>query len=518
MKHLLKLLLVLLLLVGCTTQTDDGFISRSEDELRDLLQDSNAEKLRGEIFYNIFPISFADGNGDGYGDLQGIIKSLDYLSEMGVKGLWLNPIHPSPSYHKYDVTDYYDIDPQFGTLEDFKELIQEVHDRDMVLIMDMVLNHSSSKHPWFIKAMNNEEDYDDYYIKAASRDEIPAQDKSAWYEYNGQYYYGSFWSEMPEFNLESDSVRKEFRDILSFWLDLGVDGFRYDAAKHAYDVNEYSAGTSTLRKNLQFWLEMKHHVKSESPEAYVIAEVWTDNKSMAYYTEAFDALFNFDFGQGVISSIRDQNSTAFLSPYIKGQKFFEEYPNYLDGIFLSNHDQPRIGSLLDGQWDLLRLGGSILLTMPGNPYIYYGEELAYYGVKPDERIREPLKWDGYAEIQTPTWEDIQLNSNTPTVQEQLNDENSLLTHYQVWGSYRRSSNVLKQGDFTNLMTGNQRIMAYTRSLNGETLLIVLNLSNNQQQVDLEMSGTIEVNNKDNSLDGSLITLQPYGSIIIKVTP
>lgn len=512
------LLIILILITSCAQKPVENFESLSEKELKEILADSNAEKLRGEIFYNIFPISYADGNGDGYGDLVGIIKSLDHLKSMGVKGLWLNPIHPSPSYHKYDVIDYYEVDPQFGTLDDFKALVKAAHEKDMVIIMDMVINHSSSQHPWFEKSMNNEEGYEDYYIKAATKEEIPAQDKSAWYQKNGQYYYGSFWSEMPEFNLESPSVRKEFRDITKFWLDLGVDGFRYDAAKHAYDINEYKPGTPTLRKNLQFWLEMKNHVKSINPEAYVIAEVWMDNQSMAYYTPAFDALFNFDFGQAAIASIRDQNSNAFLSPYLKGQKYFSEYPNYLDGTFLSNHDQPRIGSLLDGQWDLLKLGASILLTMPGNPYIYYGEELAYYGVKPDERIREPYKWDGYNDIQTPTWEGIELNRDTPNYDYQLNDENSMLTHYLKWGSYRSNSVVLKQGDFTNLMTGDHKLMAYTRSLNDETLLVVLNLANEQLQLDLDMSGSIEVNNKENKLEGSLITLEPYGSMIIKVQP
>ena len=517
MKRLLSLILILFVIVGCHPKKDE-FVTHSEEALKELLIDSNAEKLRGEIFYNIFPISFADSDGDGIGDIKGIINSLAYLKELGVKGLWLNPIHPSPSYHKYDVTDYYEIDPQFGTMDDFKELIDNVHENDMILIMDMVINHSSSQHPWFIKSIDNEKGYEDYYVKAASRDEIPADDKSSWYEKNGQYYYGSFWSEMPEFNLESAAVRKEFREILKFWLDLGVDGFRYDAARHAYDANEYGRDVPTLRKNIQFWLEMKHHVKTINPDAYVIAEVWTDNQSMAHYAPAFDALFNFDFGQAVIASIRDVRSTSFLAPYLQGQKFFKDYPNYLDGIFLSNHDQPRIGSLLDGQWDLLRLASSILFTMPGNPYIYYGEELAYYGLKPDERIREPLKWDGYLNNHTPTWETIELNKNTPNIEYQLNDENSMLSHYRTWGAYRGNSVILKQGDFKNLMTGNHQVMAYTRSLNDETLLIVMNLSGEMVEVDLEMSGTIEVNNHPNTIEDTLITLQPYGSMIIKATP
>lgn len=512
--------LLLLFLVGCSTQPQQEvvpeYIGHDQDQLMERLADSNANQLKGEIFYNIFPISFSDSNGDGYGDLQGIIKSLDYLQEMGVKGIWLNPIHPSPSYHKYDVTDYYGIDPQFGTMDDFKALIAALDERDMVLIMDMVMNHSSSQHPWFIKSMNNEEGYEDYYVKVDSLDDLKVADKKAWYEKNGQYYFGSFWSEMPEFNLDSPAVRSEFRKILKYWLDLGVDGFRYDAAKHAYDVNEYPTGTPVLRRNLQFWLEMKAYVKEINPQAYIIAEVWMDNQAMAAYAPSFDALFNFDFGDGVIEALRSSNSASFLSPYLKGQKFFEDQPNYLDGIFLKNHDQPRIASMFGRNEGQMKVAASILLTMPGNPYIYYGEDLGYSGIKPDERIREPYKWENYLELKTPTWETVELNKKTEDVQTQLNNSESMLNHYRTWGKFRSEHNILKTGDFTNLMTGNPKVLAYVR---GDKYVVVHNLSNEVVEVDLEMSGTILLSSDEkNTLQDTLLKLEPYTSLIYEKTP
>lgn len=524
MKKLLLILIGLLLLSGCFEPKPaevPEYVGQESDALIDLLQDANAEHLKGEIFYNIFPISFADGNGDGFGDLKGIIESLDYLKELGVKGIWLNPIHPSPSYHKYDVMDYYAIDPQFGTMDDFKALIKAIDDREMVLIMDMVLNHSSSQHPWFLSALKDETGYEDYYIMVDSKDSIPAQDKSAWYERSGKFYYGSFWSEMPEFNLESDAVRTEFRKILKYWLDLGVDGFRYDAAKHAYDQHEYAVGTPTLRRNLQFWLEMKAYVKEINPQAYVVAEVWMEKQAMAAYGWAFDAMFNFDFGDGVIEAIRNANSSSLLSPYLQGLKPFSEYPHYLDATFLKNHDQPRIGTLLNGDIRQLKLAASILLTMPGNPYIYYGEELGYFGNKPDERIREPLKWDDYLTIKTPTWETVVLNKDTPNIATQHEDPLSLLNHYKSWGQFRDRDQNMKLGEFKNLMTGNQRVMAYTRN---DEFLIVHNLSGEVQEIEFEIGGDVvlstahELGKDAYTQEGKLFKIEPYTSLIIEIQP
>ena len=524
MKKLILLLLLLFLVVGCSqkqvsVKTDD-ILTQSTNELTEELKDNlvTKEKLEGEVFYNIFPISFADSNNDGFGDLNGVTKSLDYLKQMGVKGIWLNPIHPSPSYHKYDVVDYYGIDPQFGTLKDFENLLKEAHDRDMVIIMDMVLNHSSSKHPWFEKSMNEEKGYEDYYIKVDSLDEIDVKDKSAWYKKGDKYYFGSFWSEMPEFNLESKAVRTEFRKILKFWLDLGVDGFRYDAAKHAYDINEYKTGTFTLDKNRQFWLEMKKFVKGINPEAYVVAEVWLDSKQMSHYVNGFDALFNFDFGEAVQNAINKQQSIDFLAPYSKFLNTFKETSHYMDAPFLSNHDQPRIASNLNGNINQLKLAASILLTIPGNPYIYYGEELGYLGVKPDERIREPFKWGDTFEQKQPRWETVVLNLKTLNVNEQAADQNSLLNHYRVLGKLRSENEILKKGTYSSLPYGDNTTIAYERVLGDQRLYVLHNLSETKTNITLKESGEILFATNDSSLTNQSVVLNGYSTLIVKVQP
>lgn len=505
MKKLLLLLLAIFM-VACSPKVQEP---KTSEELIETLKDTKATYLEGEIFYNIFPISFADGDGNRYGDFQGIIKSLDYLKEMGVKGLWLNPIHPSSSYHKYDVLDYYEIDEQFGTMEDFEQLLEEVHNRDMVLIMDIVFNHSSSAHPWFIEDMKGE-GHNNWYIQADTKEEIESANKSAWYSKYNKWYFGSFWSEMPEYNLENPEVRAEFKKILKFWMDKGVDGFRYDAAKHAYDPNEYAPGTRTREKNLQFWLELQEYVKSVNHEVYTIAEVWENEQSRSYYKEAFDGTFNFDIGESTINALRNQRFADLIANYVKGQQYFKDSNDFMDGIFLTNHDQNRIGSVLGGFIPNLKVAASILLTMPGNPYIYYGEELGYLGAKPDERIREPYKWDGYNDIKTPSWEDIQLNRDTMNVQAQIDDSNSLLNHYRVWGQFRANSETLKTGLFSHLNTGDNRLLGYTRVSDNETLAIYHNLSHEPLTIDLE--GEILLSNGNNTLT----SLEPHGSMIIRL--
>lgn len=506
------ILLLLLFLVAC--QSEEKVVRKTKQELLDEVMTYEKNNLEGEIFYNIFPISFADADQDGYGDLKGITEKLDYLKTIGVKGIWLNPIYPSPSYHKYDIVDYKAIDPQFGTMDDFQNLLEQAHKKEMVVILDMVFNHTAKAHPWFEKSMKNEKGYEDYYIKTNDLSSLKIGDKSAWYQYQDTYYYGSFWSEMPELNLESEKVRQELKSVLKFWLDLGVDGFRFDAAKHAYDVNEYETGTPLLEKNLQFWLEMHAYIHSLNPQAYTVAEVWLGNQQRAHYAPAFSALFNFDFGQNVVSSLSSANSSELLSPFLKGNKFFEEIPSYIDATFLTNHDQNRIGSIFQETPQRLKAAAAILLTMPGNPFIYYGEELGYLGVKPDEQIREPMRWSDDAMLM-PTWEKLVLNQQTASVEQQLLDENSLLNVYKTLGVLRSQSDALRHGGFENIQVGNSKVLVFRRKTALESIVVMINLDSVRHVVSAELMG--EVVASSDSVPGADdgYVLEPYGYLLIK---
>lgn len=525
MKKILSLLIVLLIITGCApdevlTVDPETYESLSVDELEEKLIDSRVDKLEGQVFYNIFPKSFADSNGDNRGDIEGITLSLDYLDNLGIKGLWLNPIHPSPTYHRYDVTDYLAVDPELGTIDDFVELIEQAHEREMVVIMDMVLNHSSSSHPWFQKAINGEEPYVDYYriVKDEDFTSDLYPNREGWYhlENKGIWYYAAFWSEMPEFNADSVELRIEFRKILKYWLDLGVDGFRYDAAYHLYDSAEAEIRTPTMQRNQQFWLEMKDYVKSINPEAYVVAEVWSDSKTVQAYSSGFDSLFNFDFATKVLEGVNRGQPLEILTSILNHQRAMtERNPNFLDAIFLSNHDQPRVMTVFGNDRNKMNLASSILLTMPGNPYIYYGEELGYLGNKPDEQIREPFLWGEGSRVTTPLWEPIKFNTNTADVQAQQQDSNSLYHHYRSLIHIRHENEALLKGEMSFLNVSSN-VLAYERTSENQRMVALHNFSNQRFVFDFNHEGRVVFQTKAGSFFNKQVVIEPYESILIEV--
>ncbi|MGB7594990.1 MAG: alpha-amylase family glycosyl hydrolase, partial [Erysipelotrichaceae bacterium] len=311
----MKKILILLLVVLTACSNTAKVKRKTVDELAILLKGSNADVFASEVStaYNIFPISYADSNGDGFGDFKGIIEHLDVLNDgdpktttdLGINAIWLNPISPSDSYHKYDVKDYYAVDPQFGTLDDFKALVAACKQRGIKLILDMVFNHTAIDHPWFEKGISGDKKYRDYYRIEAKLTNAQYPDKTGWYYTNSLAYYASFWDKMPELNAQSEAVRTELKNILKFWMDLGVEGFRYDAAPRIYDKNEYPVGTPTMELNKQFWMEMKEYVKSVNPDIFLLAEVWLPANQAAAYAVGFDSMFNFDLASGILKTVKD---------------------------------------------------------------------------------------------------------------------------------------------------------------------------------------------------------------------
>ncbi len=491
MKRRIVSILACFMLLACSAKPP---VRKSVDELKTLLAQSNAAVFKEEVnaVYEIFPIAFADSDNNNIGDLQGIIHQLDYLNDgddtttadLGINAIWLTPIYPSPSYHKYDVTDYKNIDPKFGTLDDFKELIAEADKRGIKIILDMVFNHSSYDHPWFQKALANEKPYTDYY---RFETEVPKEqyaNRSSWYKAKDRFYYASFWDRMPEFNVENEAVREEFKSILSFWLDLGVSGFRYDAAKHVYDQYEYPSGFPLLESNLQFWLEMKQHVKTVNPDAFVVAEVWLPTTAMAPYIPAFDSLLDFDFGTSVIQAVNAGSKQSVVNSYVKNMAVkAERNSQYINGTFLTNHDQERVMSSLGSDVAKAKLAASILLTMPGTPFIYYGEELGMQGKKPDEQIREPMKWSNSFDGVVPYWESWKYNNDTPSAEVQTEDPASMLSTYRNLLAVRKQHPALRSDEIEEVNLKNSSLMAYLRKDLAETLFVV----HNMYQGDMEFS-------------------------------
>ena len=444
------------------------------------------------VFYQIFVRSFADGDGDGLGDLRGIIERLDYLndgdpqttSDLGVTGIWLTPIHPSPTYHKYDVVDYYAIDPEIGTLADFQELIDQAHARGMKVILDLVCNHTSSQHPWFLAASSDPESpYRDYYIWADPETPLTRRgpwNQIVWHPAATGHYYGLFWSEMPDLNWANPKVREEFKAVAAFWLEQGVDGFRLDAAKHLFEHDP-------SRKAVDWWLEFSDFVRSLKPDVYLVGEVWDSPHVVAPYYGAFDSAFNFDLADRIIPIVRFGLDTGLVAALLQQHAQYNAYAQgwAIDAPFLSNHDQDRVMSQLFGDWNQAKMAAAIYLTLPGNPFIYAGEEIGMQGRGEHENIREPFKWyelDGPGQT---AWRSSLFNTGRwqPSVESQDGDPGSLLNHYRRLIHLRLREPALQLGSLSEVDCGdNPRIIAYGRRWQDELVLVVHNISRQEQEV------------------------------------
>lgn len=493
------------------------------------------------VHYEIFVRSFADSNGDGIGDLNGVTNNLDYLQNLGVSAIWLMPISPSPTYHKYDVTDYYGIDPDYGTMDDFRRLIAEAHRRGIAVIIDLVLHHTSSQHPWFQEAVKGPDNpYRQYYtwlhpteIKArrlATRDiTADSGERNPWHAVPGadrndrsaEKYYGMFWSGMPDLNFDHRPVREEVFSIVRYWLnDVGVDGFRLDAARHLYRESEEP-------KNHEFWEEFGRVVEAAKPGAYTVGEVWTRPEHIAPYFRGLKANFNFDLRLMIEEVVRRENDTeelvAFMA-YVHGA-FANVNPQFIDALILSNHDQNRIGSLLKGNLNHLKVAANLLLTLPGLPYLYYGEEIGMLGLKPDENLREPYLWDTRdRDWQRTRWRRGKY-STSQTIRPlaaQQTDPNSLFNHYKHLIHYRNSHPVLNDNLSRLEQTGIRQagtVSFIRQSANGQRVLVVHNLTRNPIEVVFSPGESwcqrvVFTTVPDVVLTSDCITVFPYSCVVL----
>ncbi|MFD2671410.1 alpha-amylase family glycosyl hydrolase [Marinicrinis sediminis] len=492
----------------------------------------------GTVYYEIFVRSFYDSDGDGIGDLQGIIQKLDYLndgnpdtdSDLGIGGIWLMPINPSPSYHGYDVTDYYDINPQYGTKEDFKELLDEAHKRGIKIIMDLVVNHSSSEHPWFIEANQNvDSTYRDWYVWGDdSETGFSATGGPAWHRGTEGKYLGTFWSGMPDLNFDNEEVRKEMIQIGKHWLEFGVDGFRIDAAKHIYeDLQSHVNDESIVEKNIAWWKEFQAGMKEAKPDVYLLGEIYDSAavKSVPY-AAAFDSTFHFGLAEKMLTMAEKESAQSLTTMLEKIYKLFNDTSNgqFIDAPFLTNHDQNRTMSVLRNDVNHAKTAASLLLTMPGNPFIYYGEEIGMLGMKPDEQIREPMIWytDGAIETGQTTWERwISNRDDLPSVEEQSADPASLLSHYRNLIHVRNASAALSDGMIGSLgvETESDAIVSYARLTNEEQAGVLINLGPEPVQVTLDADESYEevlyASDEAASIDEGSITVPAYGIVILK---
>lgn len=497
---------------------------------------SNAEGP-SNAFYEIFVRSFADSDGDGIGDLNGVTEKLDYVKSLGADGIWLMPINPSPSYHGYDVTDYYGIHPDYGTLDDLKRLLAEAHKRDIRVIMDLVVNHTSKEHPWFIDAAKSESSpHRNWYVWASERGgRTPADGATGappWHALNGDDYLGIFWEGMPDLNFDNPDVRKEIAAIGRYWLKQGVDGFRLDAAKHIYgDFGSTINNPAVKKKNQEWWQEFRRALNEENPKAYLVGEVWDGPAVIGpYLDKALDSAFNFDLAGKLISAADSESATDIGFTLSRVHEFYAKSAGgaFIDAPFLSNHDQTRVMLALGGNVDHAKTAAAMLLTMPGNAFMYYGEELGMRGMKPDERLREPFPW--FRESGKPgetAWEPSQYRGDgSASVEAQDKSSDSLLNRYRLLLSWRRQDVALREGAVGSYESGNAAVMAYARSAGEELRLVLHNLSGKPQTVTIAAAkatsaasvpfGSIAWTTDDSAkLKKGELELPPYATVVLK---
>lgn len=471
MALVLILILFSTLFFGCKKQT----IAQSAE-----LQKEN---YNGRVFYEIFVRSFNDSNGDGIGDIKGVTQKLDYLSkDLGVTGIWLMPINDSPSYHGYDVSNYYSINKDYGTLEDFKELIKEAHKRNIKVIMDLVINHTSIDNAWFKEAANDKNSrYRNYYIWADKNTDVTEGspiNPQPWTPMGEDYYYALFWSGMPDLNYDNKDVREEMKKVAKYYLGFGIDGFRLDAAMHIYEDNN---------KNIQWWKEFNDYVKNQNKDAVLVGEVWDKTTVISQYMESLDSDFNFPAADAIMNMVnsKDVGNIAFVLT-----NAYEQYvlkaKNYIDSPFLTNHDQNRVMSILNDE-DKAKKAAAVLLTLPGTPYIYYGEETGMTGAKPDEKIREPFLWDNKDTKMNTSWEASTNDINKVAVNVQLQDKDSLLNFYKQMIALRNTSEELKYGSFEALDTVSTNIYAIKRTKDNSSTYVYINLNDEPAKEKIDIS-------------------------------
>jgi alpha-amylase len=409
-------------------------------------------------WYLLFVRSFYDSNGDGIGDLRGVIEKLDYLNDgdpntttdLGVTGIWLMPIFSAQSYHGYDTLDYYAIEPDYGTMEDFEELLVQARQRGIRIILDMVMNHTSSQHEWFQKAASGDPEYNDWFVWETEKpNTLGPWGQPAWYANGERFYYAPFWSEMPDLNYDNPAVRARMLDIAGYWLDKGIDGYRLDAIK--YVVEEEVDGRNILSNspaNLAWLKEYNDFVKSINPEAVTIGEIWDPTLSVLNYVEqgSVDMAFEFDYAEAMISGVRSANNRSLR---MKLASIVRDYPVGTFATFLSNHDLPRVMTQVQNSIGQDRTAAAILLLSPGAPFIYYGEEIGMSGDKPDENIRTPMQWDntntrGFTTSASP-WNPY-TPDNTFNVAEQAIDPTSLWSLYRDLIAVRNNISAFRSGN------------------------------------------------------------------------
>lgn len=498
-------------------------------------------------WYEVFVYSFYDSDGDGVGDLKGLTEKLDYINDgddatdtdLGCNGIWLMPVMPSTTYHKYDVTDYCEIDAEYGSLEDFKVLLEGCHQRGIDVIIDLVMNHSSSQHPWFLEAADYlrtlpegaEPDslecpyVDYYYFSKDSANGYQPLEGTDWH------YEARFWSEMPDLNLGNEAVRDEFEKIVDFWLDLGVDGFRLDAAKEYY--------SDSVDANVEVLSWFSDMVKGKKEDAYLVAEVWNDMDTYAkYYASGIDSCFDFAFADstGIIASaLKDGSASSYGKALERSGELFSSYnETYIDAPFYTNHDMARGAGYYSGDSseNQTKIAQAMNLLMSGSAFLYYGEELGMKGSGKDENKRAPMYWSEDASAPGMCRGPLEMDNvkmKYGSLENQEADEDSIYHFVKETIRLRNSYPEIARGktDFEESLSGDA-VCVLKKTYGESEISLIYNLSAEEQTVDvsglslkgkegesLALTGMLLTGETPAELKDGTLRMPPYSVVVLE---
>jgi len=521
--------------------------------------------------YQIWIRSFYDSNGDGYGDFKGISEKLNYLEELGINSILLSPIFESPSYHGYDASDFYKVESDYGTMSDFESLLKNAKLRNIKVIIDLAVNHVSENHPWFLKSLEKDPLYDDYFIW---KEQLPEQNGTAWLNENNpqavwhkkekrdDWYYAVFGWTQPDLNYKNPMVVEELKKLTKFWLDKGIDGFRLDAIRYVIEEESENQQADTS-SNKKFLVDFTAYIKSINPEAVLIGEVAANTQTIGQYYQGNNSIDTaFDFAlvdkltqlfaprsvyldSGNPERSIDHESLKQDIWQVLSNRSRTTAPSHFFSSFQSNHDSNRLASYFDKEdGNQLRILSSLFLTAPFSPYIYYGEEIAMQQKDTSDVVyqRALMQWDGspnagfnstgkrwldnkkwfwYGDF-SPWWEKYWSsieNREMQTVHFQKRNKNSLLNHYKNLISIRKSDNVLKFPDKLDLFksTGNAWVVRYSQGDKYRWVIVNLD-SENKYELSLpdELNGNFHELYRDTAkkLSNTLI-LNPADILILK---
>ena len=537
--RILSALLACMLLFGCshiTAPEKSGAVQDMEaleQRLAEIAALGESPDDNYRTFYEVFVYSFCDSDGDGIGDLKGLTSKLDYLQTLGINGIWMMPIHPSSSYHKYNVEDYYAIDPAYGTMEDFEAFMAECEKRDIHVILDLVVNHTGSEHVWFKECVS--------YLQSLEPGQEPSVEECPDLEYyffskeegkgsrpvegTDWYYEGMFDFTMPDINLGSEATREEIRNIMKFWIDKGVSGFRLDAAKEFY--------SGSVSQNVEVLSWIQETATSIKPDCYLVAEVWENfNQITAYYESGITSIFNFAFGNadGKITKVlqgagNESVVTTYATALEKADSAYRGMnPDYIDAPFLSNHDVGRIAGFAGRDENKMKMAAAMNLFMGGSAFIYYGEEIGMPGSGNDPSKRAPFYWNAARDNGTTNPPpECELPAEYPlgSLEEQRGDADSLYNYYRQVIAIRNALPQIARGiptAETALNTG--CVSAYRKTWNEESCIILMNIHSEDAEVDLSaygdwtMAASLSANGDKIKRKGETLKLPAWGVAIL----